>query len=399
MATISQPIKAQSLNGITAPTTTIQAGGVDTDGYLIPLHIAADGALITENCKGLVSAGNSTTTPLAENAVFLGSSADVIGFYGISYSVYSDKDSAANGIICQFSPDNINWDDRVINTYTYDGTVSDLVIRPHDRYFRIKYTNGSQAQTTFRLQTILHHSTSFGDSTGVDHPPRSGDEALLVKAVISGKSVSGGGAYVDVKVNPSGSLVIGGGVTPSDSYANPTDAQVTYAFNSGWNGSTWDRIQTIGSNTDGEAQIATGFLQTHAHVVMFNGSTFDRLRGTIANGIEVDVKPTSSSTNALSYYKTTTSTNSGVIKASAGRIYKISTVSSSSLVLQKYILFFNTTAVPAAGSNAFYTAPLDIFDEFDRGFYFDTGICWAISSTIDTYTVDTTNTRVQVWYV
>jgi hypothetical protein len=38
--------------------------------------------------------------------------------------VFTDQDSAANGVVCQFSPDNLNWDDRVINDKDADGIVS-----------------------------------------------------------------------------------------------------------------------------------------------------------------------------------------------------------------------------------------------------------------------------------
>jgi hypothetical protein len=261
-----------------------------TDGYIAPLSLTTGGRLRVESqFLNVVDSGNSTTTPLGAGATFTGTAVDLLSYASITYSVFTDQDSAANGVVCQFSPDNVNWDDRITNSKTADGTVSDFSARPHDRYFRIKYTNGATPQTTFRFYTILKRIMPAGDTTGVDHPPHSGDDALLVKAVMSGKSTGGGGSYVDVKVNPSGTIQIGGGDTPAEGHANPTDAQLSTAFNMGWNGTTWDRIQTHGNDVDADTVESTGSLAVCSHNMVFNGTTWDRIRGTIANGQLVDV--------------------------------------------------------------------------------------------------------------
>ena len=58
----------------------------------------------------------------------------------------------------QFSTDNTNWDDDYIFTYdeSVNGTARRFQFPVTAKYFRVNYTNGSVAQTHFRVQTILH---------------------------------------------------------------------------------------------------------------------------------------------------------------------------------------------------------------------------------------------------
>ena len=284
-----------STTGTTPPASATYSGASVTtnaptyaSGQMHGLSLTTGGRLRVESeCLNVVDAGNSTTALLGAGGVFTGTSVDLLGYSSVTYSVFASHPSAVNGLVCQFSPDNVNWDDRIVNDKDADGTVSDLSVRCHDRYFRIKYTNGATPQTTFRLQTILKRNPPAGDTTGVDHAPRSGDDALLTKSVISGKTP--GGNYVDVRVSNTGRLQIGGGVAPSDSYANPADAMETFSLIAGWNGTTWDRITVHGNNIDGDTVESSGSLATTAHGMFFNGTTWDRVRGTVANGMLVDV--------------------------------------------------------------------------------------------------------------
>jgi hypothetical protein len=213
-------IKDASDNEATVDATTgalkvYQTNSTDSKPALLPdcttkdyLHLNSAGELKVSGSKSnAVDSNNSTTTPLAAAGVFTGASTDLLNYSSVSYSVFADVNSATDGIELQFSPDGTNWDTRVKNTYTYDGIVQDLHVRAHDRYFRIKYTNGATLQATFRLHTILNANNVQGDSCGVDHPPRSGDDAILVKSIMSGYSTAGG-SYVDVGVNASGELKI-----------------------------------------------------------------------------------------------------------------------------------------------------------------------------------------------
>jgi hypothetical protein len=208
--------------------------------------------------NGTIDPNNTSTTPLAANAVFTGATTDCLGVVSISFSVSSDVISAVAGIKVQWSADGIHWSTRgftqLTSTRVGQDQATDLNVHPHDRYFRIEYTNGATPQTFFRLQTILNNYTVTGDSKGVDQVPVSGDDALLTKAVITGKNTNNDGTYIDARVNPLGFLAVGGIETMVDAEVNPTDCVAVAAHNS-----------------------------------LFNGTTWDRARGTIANGALVDV--------------------------------------------------------------------------------------------------------------
>lgn len=161
--------------------------------------------------NGLVVTSNSTTTPLGPGATFTGSSIDTFGYSTIEVLVASDKDSAANGFNIQYSGDGINWDEATVATYTTGsvpnvGQVYGGGIRA--RYARIVYTNGAIAQTYFRLATTLKTTSSAADMVDVETALGANTHAIVTKSVISGKTTGGGGSWVDVKVNPSGTLTV-----------------------------------------------------------------------------------------------------------------------------------------------------------------------------------------------
>jgi hypothetical protein len=64
---------------------------------------------------------------------------------------------------------------------------------------------------------------------------------------------------------------LGGTLTPSDAFANPTDISKMWTLNSIFNGSTWDRMRTASGDALSTGLLAVGNLT-------FNGSTWDRMR-------------------------------------------------------------------------------------------------------------------------
>lgn len=63
----------------------------------------------------------------------------------------------------------------------------------------------------------------------------------------------------------------------ADGAANPT-APTIGAAGLGFNGATWDRIRSEGTNTDAEATSSVGAMSTCSHETVFNGTTWDRMR-------------------------------------------------------------------------------------------------------------------------
>jgi hypothetical protein len=73
-------------------------------------------------------------------------------------------------------------------------------------------------------------------------------------------------------------------VALSDALANPTTPLIG-GVTLGFNGATFERVRTQGDSTDAVATEACCHLATANHGYMFNGATWDRVRGTIAGGL------------------------------------------------------------------------------------------------------------------
>ncbi|MHC4269151.1 MAG: hypothetical protein ACYSWS_03415 [Planctomycetota bacterium] len=198
----------------------------------------------------IISTNNSTTTVLDVDEVFTGVGDDCLNYSAITILIDASHDSATNGILLQFSPDNTNWDE--IETFTFDVSVTPALPITHpviSRYFRLVYTNGSTLQTHFRVQTLLHANTvdsithKLSDST----PPEY--SGLLTKSAIVAQA-AGSGLFVPVQATAGGNLKtsleeIDGTLlttTQADGLANTIDGLNTTNFNYVYNGTTWDRM-------------------------------------------------------------------------------------------------------------------------------------------------------------
>lgn len=325
------------------------------------------GQLRTLNTN-IVSTDNSTTATLGIGATFTGTGEDVAQYSAVAITIHSSHDSAVDGMTFQFSTDDVNWDEEYIFTYSAANGARRFQFPVTARYFRIVYTNGGTAQTTFRVQTILHaHDIGTSIHRLVDSidPDRS---ATLVKAILTAQA-AGSGDFVPVQataagnfkmsmeeingVAPSldtgvrdagtqrvtvatddlvpisaaslplpagaataaGQLVDGHAVTVdntvgspanvqigdgtdqanitalSDAFANPTVLE-TGAFMMGWGGSSWDRVNVSAATLDGVSASSIGRMETISLSYGYNGTTFDRLRSDITNGLDVDVTRT-----------------------------------------------------------------------------------------------------------
>ena len=189
----SNPLPVQQLN---SDGTVFSP--VVSQGYLNTLN--------TNNpVKGVLSTGNSSTTPLAGAGVFTGTSEDVTTYGVVKVSVYSNVASATNGLELQSSNDNTNW--YTTDAYTIAAaTVKEYTFTPAYKYFRVKYTNDGTLQTTFALQTIYRSTYIKPSSMKISDTVSAEDDAELVIASIVGKTTGAGGGFVNVKVNPSGAI-------------------------------------------------------------------------------------------------------------------------------------------------------------------------------------------------
>ena len=131
---------------------------------------------VKTNQESIVDTGNSTTAQLAADAVFTGTSRDLLGYTGILVDVHSDQDSANDGIEFQASQNGTDWETYLVSslaTAIDDGKT----FRPplHARYFRVKYTNGDTTTTDLKIQTLLFRwplsqsEISDTETIGEDH--------------------------------------------------------------------------------------------------------------------------------------------------------------------------------------------------------------------------------------
>ncbi len=106
---------------------------------------------------GVISTNNSSTATLAGDAVFTGAADDVSNYASVSIFYKSDVAAAASGLSIQFSTDNSNWDVQLVGDLGAK-TFQIHSLIPAVKFFRIVYTNGSVAQSFFRLQCTFHTS-------------------------------------------------------------------------------------------------------------------------------------------------------------------------------------------------------------------------------------------------
>ncbi len=126
---------------------------------------------------------NTTSTPLGANATFLGEWQDCLNYQEVNVSVDTDKDSALNGLVLQWSADGITIADTdVFSVYANSGT--NYTPNPAFRYVRISYTNGAIAQTRFNLMTILRRGVTGGSFHRIDSTLRDDSDARLQLSVL-----------------------------------------------------------------------------------------------------------------------------------------------------------------------------------------------------------------------
>jgi len=356
---------------------------------------------------GVEDPGNSSTVALAANGVFTGTAFDVTGFASINVNVFSDVSSATSGLTVQFSPDGTNWDHSHSTTYS-TGSGKGYIFNAEYKYARVVYTNGATIQATFRLQTIFKTTAVPSSLFTLNQTIQETVFAPLNRSAIIGKSTGGGTTYVDVKVNPSGALVVD--ATPSlgtagtrwytqlsdgtnspaikaaSTAAAATDPALVVAISPNNSvavtGTFWQATQPVsgtvtanaGTGSFTVAQATPGNLlatvniaaaQTLATVTTVSTVTnLSQLGGaaiamntgvrstgtprvTIATDDIVQVKalPDATATYAPTSATTTIYATSLVVKASAGTLYQINGFSSRTSA--QFIQVHNATALPA----------------------------------------------------
>lgn len=114
------------------------------------------------NYSGSVDANNSSSAPLSSSATFTGETTDVSTYTSFVVACFSN---VAGTLFVEFSTDGTNWDGSLqFNVSASLNEVHRLTVTR--RYVRVRYVNGSVAQTTFRLQAIKGFQQTITSSLG-----------------------------------------------------------------------------------------------------------------------------------------------------------------------------------------------------------------------------------------
>lgn len=196
----SDALKIDALNGaINNSVTTItvdDASSFPSTGTLLidSEYITYTGTTSTTFTGCTRGANGSTAESHNDDSVvsgvFVGSGEDVSDYCDITVMCTANVASAAGGLSLEFSTDNTNWDKK--NTFTMEGAKTETHNTPVvARYFRVVYTNGSSAQSSFRLQTIYHNAKNYSNND------ESGNSNVIIN-----NNTSSFGEIISAKLNP-----------------------------------------------------------------------------------------------------------------------------------------------------------------------------------------------------
>ena len=179
-----------------------------------PVGIFADGITHRLQTESIVtkiiptiSHLNSTTALLASNGVFNGVGEDVSSFVSIDISIITDQAGATDGLIFEFSQDNILFD--YVESFTLAPNVGQFFsLAPRAKFFRIKYTNGTTPQSNFALSTVYYPIGRSVYSQNIDTDILGQKAVETVRSVLAAqKSGSEPFTYINLQTansNPAG---------------------------------------------------------------------------------------------------------------------------------------------------------------------------------------------------
>lgn len=155
-----------------------------------------------------ICSDNTSSTPLGIGGVFTGEWQDCLNYQEVNVSISTDKNSATDGLEIQWSDDKeCVCDTDKFTVYANAGT--NYTPNPAFRYVRLKYTNGSVAQGSFRLMTILRRSMTGGsfhritDTLKDDSDARLGISVLKLRTAqdtyVSGSATNAGNFKVSLE--------------------------------------------------------------------------------------------------------------------------------------------------------------------------------------------------------
>jgi hypothetical protein len=186
--------------------------------------------------QNVISTVNSSTTALTGDGVFIGGADDLTNCRQVNVFIYSDVDSATDGIIPEYSIDGTNWHSDVVPPFTYSaGGVRRFQFGVYARYFRLNYTNGSSGQSTFEVQTILSPYQGLESIHRLGNVENADRSVILTKSGVMAETPKG--LFESIRATSDRSLLItekGGNISPSGSkYSEGFIDFITHDFGTG----------------------------------------------------------------------------------------------------------------------------------------------------------------------
>lgn len=218
---------ATAADGGALPAVVKVVGGYDGSAVqVIKTDAAGEVQVDVKSIEGIIDANNSTSTPLSGGGNFTGGWTEIKDYNSINLGVFSDVASASDGLKVEYSADGVSV--HHTHTWTFPGGTNGIgyQLAAEFRYFRVNYTNGASAQTSFIVQANLKPTALFPSSYRASTTFTSQSQVILTKGIIVGETTGGGGGYVPVKVNPSGALTVEATISSIDS---ALDGQKTMA--------------------------------------------------------------------------------------------------------------------------------------------------------------------------
>lgn len=209
---------------------SVTGGLTDTELRASPVAVN-----IAEGADIVVSAGNSTTTPLSAagpTSIFTGTGVSIAAYAQVNVSLLArpstirgDGTNAQGSLFLELSPDNTNWDVSIPFLVRDPGLFLPIPLINVDSFFRVRYLNdggtaaiallGSSigtatapvAQTSNRLTTFLLPNATKEITRTLDQVITGSDPVTVVAAVLEARP-PGSDTAVDVLCDSRGQLKI-----------------------------------------------------------------------------------------------------------------------------------------------------------------------------------------------
>lgn len=168
---------------------------------------------------------NSTITPLGAGGVFTGAWEDLNDYNGIRVTLFANVQGT---FTIQFSHDALTVLEPE-DTYTVTaGNHKTSTFGKAARYFRVVYTNGGSAQTTFIVTTIKLRNNQKWSTHKINEAITDDSDSELVKAVMTGKRQDG--AYGNMQLTNQNRVLVSNDSIFAEDTAHASGAEGTFVL-------------------------------------------------------------------------------------------------------------------------------------------------------------------------